>query len=584
MKKSNSTKTAFTTVKPNLRIKTANPLSSSLRPDKPSRPNQKIQISFKEKASLNKSVPKASNESINNPEPKKITVNRQKCMKKLHTQTQIPKKEKIMHRFSSFNKTTSSSFRYLNTEIEKKLDKSNNSINSSTNYSNSNTSNKKRSTSVKEKRNTSLVKQNQTKEILIPKKLFHRNTTEINHSTLHTDNMLNKYLIKTDVIKELEEPLNFKDDIDIDTIETAEICLTSPSNNKSSNEIPRMSNKEQLRSSFVSNKKIGRESLNCNKKNQKMLSTINETDIKIKRTPMNLKNTLTPKNTNMSNTFSHPQTKKEIKNKEPLFTGKIKDYIIKKEIGKGSYAVVRQGYHRPTQMKVALKIYDKISLFDVQKKNSVNREIDILKTLHHENILKLYEVIDMPKYIYVITELICGPSLLDLLKNAETHRIDEIECKKIFHQIVCGINYCHIKNISHRDIKLENVLVTEEEKKVKIIDFGFGVKSKKNISQKFFCGTPSYMPPEIVLKKNYIAQYADVWSLGVLLYTMLCGAFPFRATSEEELYQKIIKGKYDFPEHMSETAKKLIGKILKVKPNERPSTEEILLDEWFDII
>ena len=119
---------------------------------------------------------------------------------------------------------------------------------------------------------------------------------------------------------------------------------------------------------------------------------------------------------------------------------------------------------------------------------------------------------------------------------------------------------------------------------MKIIDFGFGVKSKKNISQKFFCGTPSYMPPEIVLKKNYIAQYADVWSLGVLLYTMLCGAFPFRATSEEELYQKIIKGKYDFPEHMSETAKKLIGKILKVKPNERPSTEEILLDEWFDII
>ena len=133
--------------------------------------------------------------------------------------------------------------------------------------------------------------------------------------------MLNKYLIKTDVIKELEEPLNFKDDIDIDTIETAEICLTSPSNNKSSNEIPRMSNKEQLRSSFVSNKKIGRESLNCNKKNQKMLSTINETDIKIKRTPMNLKNTLTPKNTNMSNTFSHPQTKKEIKNKEPLNKG-----------------------------------------------------------------------------------------------------------------------------------------------------------------------------------------------------------------------------------------------------------------------
>lgn len=227
-------------------------------------------------------------------------------------------------------------------------------------------------------------------------------------------------------------------------------------------------------------------------------------------------------------------------------------------------------------------MYDKISLFDIQKKNSVNREIEVLKIINHENVLKLYEVIETSKYINVITELIFGVSLLELIKNKKTHRIEEAECKKIFYQIVSGINYCHIKNISHRDIKLENILWNEKEEKAKIIDFGFGVKSQKNVYQKFFCGTPSYMPPEIVLKKKYIAQYADIWSLGVLLYTMLCGAFPFRAGNEEELYTLIVKGKFETPEFLSGKAKTLIKKIIVLTPNERPTTEEILLDEWFD--
>lgn len=178
-------------------------------------------------------------------------------------------------------------------------------------------------------------------------------------------------------------------------------------------------------------------------------------------------------------------------------------------------------------------------------------------------------------------ELLTGESLLTFLKKHKDKQIPEEKCKGIFKQIVKALSYCHLRMICHRDIKLENIII-QEHNKVKLIDFGFGVKTTKKKYHNFFCGTPSYMAPEIIQKQNYIAQYADVWSLGILLYTMLCGAFPFKAVNENELYSKITKGIYSFPEHLSGSVCALIRKILVITPFERPSLEEILLDEWFD--
>ena len=124
-------------------------------------------------------------------------------------------------------------------------------------------------------------------------------------------------------------------------------------------------------------------------------------------------------------------------------------------------------------------------------------------------------------------ELVSGISLLTYLKSMPNKRIEEKKCKEIYLQIINGITFCHSKNIYHRDIKLENLIV-DENNQIKIIDFGFSAISPKNKHLSFFCGTPSYMPPEIVQKKDYLGSNADIWSCGILLYAMLCGSFPFR--------------------------------------------------------
>ena len=193
--------------------------------------------------------------------------------------------------------------------------------------------------------------------------------------------------------------------------------------------------------------------------------------------------------------------------------------------------------------------------------------------------MKLYEVIDTSKYLYLVLEYIKGISLLEVIKNEKNHYIEQNKAMKIFLQVVKGISYCQSKNISHRDIKLENILVLEDDT-IKIIDFGFAIKSNKDSYQKFFCGTPSYMPPEIVNKEKYIPQYSDIWSLGVLLYTMLYGRFPFRAKEEDKLFQLINEGNIIFPDNIfvKENIKQLIKNIINVDPKLRPTTEEIIND------
>ena len=265
---------------------------------------------------------------------------------------------------------------------------------------------------------------------------------------------------------------------------------------------------------------------------------------------------------------------------------KISHYEIGKVIGKGAYATVKICKNKITQEKFAMKIYEKKILNDNIKKKCILREIEILKKLNHPNIVKLYDTIISDKNILLIQELVNGISLRDFY-NKEIRNQRNISENKlkiltlIFKQIFSAFDYIHKKNIFHRDIKLENILLTKNYE-IKIIDFGFGLYNPRNYLQKFFCGTPNYMAPEIIMKKEYDGQKADMWSLGILLYKLFCADFPFKGKDEKDLYRHIIKGKYKIKEYVPDLIKIIIDKILRPKPYQRINCDQILQSHWFN--
>jgi len=216
-------------------------------------------------------------------------------------------------------------------------------------------------------------------------------------------------------------------------------------------------------------------------------------------------------------------------------------YIIGKRIGQGAYAVVRVGLHKLLNQKIAVKIYEKFKLLEPNRRKSVKREIKIMEKIDHDCLAKLYEAFESHKQVFLIMEYINGGSLHGYLKGKPNRQMAEIEAKFLWQQVVFGIHYLHQRNVTHRDIKLENILLDETRTRVKLIDFGFSTCIPHEKKVKIFCGTPSYMAPEIVSKIEYAGPPADIWALGVLLYALLCGRFPFKGQNDKELYQNICK-------------------------------------------
>lgn len=143
------------------------------------------------------------------------------------------------------------------------------------------------------------------------------------------------------------------------------------------------------------------------------------------------------------------------------------------------------------------------------------------------------------------------------------------------------MSYLHEKNILHRDIKLENILIDYTTKKIKLIDFGYSVIINPTIKAQVSCGTPSYMAPEIIRKSGY-SFGADVWACGIILYKIATGVFPFRGNSEKELFRKILTGRMDFPSFISASCRSLILSMLKVDPAERVSISQVAENPWLN--
>ena len=259
-------------------------------------------------------------------------------------------------------------------------------------------------------------------------------------------------------------------------------------------------------------------------------------------------------------------------------------YDIGENIGKGAYAVVKMITNRVTKENFAMKIYEKSTLNDSSKKRCAIREIEILKRINHKNIAKLIGIINTDTKILIIQEFVKGISLRDYYNDEIRNQkgISEHKAKifkKIFYQIFDAMNYIHKNYMAHRDIKLENILMTKEYE-IKIIDFGFGMYNPQNKLQTFYCGTPNYMPPEITIKKPYIGQKADLWSLGVLVYKMFCADFPFKGKNKKELYENIRIGKFNIANYTPEYAKKIIIGLIEKNPDKRMTCENVLKSEW----
>ena len=215
------------------------------------------------------------------------------------------------------------------------------------------------------------------------------------------------------------------------------------------------------------------------------------------------------------------------------------------------------------------------------------KQINILKTLDHPNIIKIYEFYSTDKYIYIINELCTGGELFN--KIVEVKYFTESTACFIMRQLLSAVAYCHDKGVIHRDLKPENILIENSEEKnkeffnIKIIDFGTcEILKKKKLTEQI--GTSFYIAPEVL--KNGYNEKCDLWSCGVILYILLSGCPPFYGKSEKEIFQKILDGKIDFNKNkiwskISDEAKNLVTKLLQVDPQKRISASEALEDIWF---
>ena len=257
-------------------------------------------------------------------------------------------------------------------------------------------------------------------------------------------------------------------------------------------------------------------------------------------------------------------------------------YKINRKLGEGMFSTVKLATHSLTGEQVAIKILEKTRITKIEDKKRINREIAILKKLNHFNIAKLYQVVENKLTIYLIQEHIKGKEFMDYL--SKKGKLKEIEACKFYHQLISGLEYIHQCGIAHRDFKPENILLTNNNTILKIIDFGLSNIYMNNQLLKTACGSPCYAPPEMIKEDNYNGALSDIWSSGVILYLMLCGKLPFFHEENEIMYQEILSGKYELPTFLSDNAKDILTKILEIDPKKRLNFEQIKEHPWFNII
>jgi len=263
-----------------------------------------------------------------------------------------------------------------------------------------------------------------------------------------------------------------------------------------------------------------------------------------------------------------------------------KYYDIKEKLGTGSFAVVKRAVRKSDGQQFAVKVIKKSKL-NAEELAVVHDEVEIMHKVNHPNCVQLFEMFENNKKMYMVLELLTGGELFDRIVKKGSY--SEKEASEVVKSVVSALQYLHDNGIVHRDLKPENLiyLSAADDSAIKITDFGLakfrsGTKGTP-VEMTTACGTPGYVAPE-VLKNEPYGKAVDLWSLGVILYILLCGFPPFYHESTAALYKQIKKGEFDFPapywSNISAAAKDLVKKLLTVNPDQRATAKQVLEHPW----
>lgn len=269
--------------------------------------------------------------------------------------------------------------------------------------------------------------------------------------------------------------------------------------------------------------------------------------------------------------------KEKVPKTEKNSSWSLNNFDIGRHLGKGKFGNVYLAREKNTKFVVALKVLFKKQVHESGIEHQVRREIEIQAHLRHANIIRLYGYFHDEDRIYMILEYAPKGTLFKSLKEQPNSRFGEKQSAIYIKSLASALYYLHKKNVIHRDIKLENLLLGNDGE-LKIADFGWCVH-EPNSKRTTLCGTLDYLPPEMVQGKPH-TKNVDLWSLGVLCYELLVGQPPFNAPTYDATYKKIMKVQYNVPDYVSLGARHLMKNLLVLKPDERMPLEKIITHPW----